>query len=113
MDRRARLAATSDYINHWMNREFGMKVILWSVDPLDWKYRNSARVESQILAGARPGAIILSHDIHTTTVAPMPDVFDSLLAKGYKFVTVSELIAMHKPARQVAQREPSTSPAPQ
>ena len=55
--------ATSAYINHWMNREFGMKVILWSVDPLDWKYRNSARVESQILAGARPGAIILSHAI--------------------------------------------------
>ena len=26
--------ATSAYINHWMNREFGMKVILWSVDPL-------------------------------------------------------------------------------
>jgi peptidoglycan/xylan/chitin deacetylase (PgdA/CDA1 family) len=104
--------ATSDYINHWINREFGMKVILWSVDPLDWKYRNSARVERQILAGARPGAIILSHDIHATTVAAMPDVFDSLLAKGYKFVTVSELIAMDKPARQVAQREPSTSPAP-
>jgi peptidoglycan/xylan/chitin deacetylase (PgdA/CDA1 family) len=46
-----------------MNREFGMKVILWSVDPLDWKYRTSARVERQILAGAQPGAIILSHDI--------------------------------------------------
>ena len=105
--------ATSDYINHWINREFGMKVILWSVDPLDWKYRNSARVERQILAGARPGAIILSHDIHATTVAAMPDVFDSLLAKGYKFVTVSELIAMDKSTRPVAQREPSTSPAPQ
>jgi peptidoglycan-N-acetylglucosamine deacetylase len=88
--------ATSDYINHWINREFGMKVILWSVDPLDWKYRNSASVEHRILAGARPGAIILSHDIHATTVAAMPDVFDSLLAKGYKFVTVSELIAMDK-----------------
>jgi peptidoglycan/xylan/chitin deacetylase (PgdA/CDA1 family) len=90
-----------------------MKVILWSVDPLDWKYRNSARVESQILAGAQPGAIILSHDIHATTVAAMPDVFDSLLARGYKFVTVSELIAMDKPAPHVAQKEPSTQPAPQ
>lgn len=104
--------ATSAYINQWMNREFRMKVILWSVDPLDWKYRNSARVESQILAGARPGAIILSHDIHATTVAAMPDVFDSLLAKGYKFVTVSDLIAMDKPAPQVAQKEPSASPTP-
>jgi peptidoglycan/xylan/chitin deacetylase (PgdA/CDA1 family) len=104
--------ATSSYINHWMNREFGMKVILWSVDPLDWKYRNSARVERQILAAAQPGAIILSHDIHATTVAAMPNVFDSLLAKGYRFVTVSELIAMDKSAPQVAQREPSASPTP-
>ena len=104
--------ATSACINRWMNREFGMKVILWSVDPLDWKYRNSARVESQILAGAQPGAIILSHDIHATTVAAMPNVFDSLLAKGYKFVTVSELIAMDNPAPQVAHKEPSASPTP-
>jgi len=82
------------------------------VDPLDWKYRNSDRVERQILAGARPGAIILSHDIHATTVAAMPEVFDRLLAKGYKFVTVSELIAMDKPAPQVARKEPSASPTP-
>lgn len=104
--------ATSAYINHWMNHEFGMKVILWSVDPLDWKYRNSARVERRILAGAKPGAIILSHDIHATTVAAMPEVFDSLLAKGYKLVTVSELIAMDRPAPQVPQKEPSASPTP-
>ena len=103
--------ATTDYINHWINREFGMKVILWSVDPLDWKYRNSARVERQIVAGARPGAIILSHDIHGTTVAAMPEVFDSLLGKGYKFVTVSELIAMDKPVPQEVQKEPGASPA--
>jgi hypothetical protein len=42
----------------------------------------------------------------------MPEVFDSLLAKGYKFATVSELIAMDTPAPQVAQKEPSASPAP-
>jgi hypothetical protein len=27
--------ATSGYINYWTNREFGMRVIFWSVDPLD------------------------------------------------------------------------------
>jgi hypothetical protein len=82
-----------------------------AVDPLDWKYRNSDRVERQILAGARPGTIILSHDIHATTVAAMPEVFDSLLAKGYKFVTVSELIAMDKPAPQAARKERLTDDA--
>ncbi len=80
----------------WAHAEFGFKIILWDVDPLDWKDRNSATVARRILAGVRPGSIILSHDIHATTIAAMPEVFDTLLARGYKFVTVSELIAMDK-----------------
>ena len=105
--------ATSAYINHWMNREFGMKVILWSVDPLNWKYRSLLpALRADNCRSTADGAIILAHDIHATTVAAMPDVFDSLLAKGYKFVTVSELIAMDKPAPQVAHKEPSASPTP-
>jgi peptidoglycan-N-acetylglucosamine deacetylase len=80
----------------WVHNEFGYKVILWDVDPLDWKDRNASTVARRIIAGARPGSIILSHDIHATTVAAMPEVFDTLLAKGFKFVTVSELLAMDK-----------------
>jgi peptidoglycan-N-acetylglucosamine deacetylase len=45
-----------------------------------------------------------------TTVAAMPETLDTLLAKGYKFVTVSELIAMDKPAAQVAKKEPTPAP---
>ena len=90
--------ATNAALNRKINDDYGMKVILWSVDPLDWKYRNSARVESAILEGTTPGGIILSHDIHGTTVDAMPGTIDALLAKGYKFVTVSELIAMDRPA---------------
>lgn len=74
--------------------EFGYSTIMWSVDPLDWKYRNSARVSSQLIAGAAPGAILLCHDIHPTTVAAIPRTVDQLLAKGFEFVTVSELLAM-------------------
>lgn len=89
--------ATTPYLTRRINEIFGMKVILWSVDPLDWKYRNSQHVYDEILKQVHPGAIILSHDIHATTVAAMPQVFDALLAKGYKFVTVSQLIAMDQP----------------
>ncbi len=80
----------------WVHNEFGYKIILWDVDPLDWKNRNAAIVAKRIIAGARPGSIILSHDIHATTIAAMPEVFDTLLAKGFKFVTVSQLLAMDK-----------------
>jgi peptidoglycan/xylan/chitin deacetylase (PgdA/CDA1 family) len=79
-----------------VNHEFGYKVILWDVDPLDWKRPGSNVVAQRIIAGARPGSIILSHDIHPPTIAAMPQVFDALLAKGFKFVTVSELLAMDK-----------------
>jgi peptidoglycan-N-acetylglucosamine deacetylase len=80
----------------WVSHEFGFKIILWEVDPLDWKNPGPDVVASRIISAVRPGYIILSHDIHAGTVAAMPKVFETLLAKGYKFVTVSELIAMDK-----------------
>jgi peptidoglycan/xylan/chitin deacetylase (PgdA/CDA1 family) len=79
-----------------VNHDFGYKVILWDVDPLDWKRPGPDVVARRIIAGARPGSIILSHDIHPPTIEAMPQVFDALLAKGFKFVTVSELLAMDK-----------------
>jgi len=82
----------------WANSTWGYKIILWDVDPLDWKVRNSEHVKAEILKQTTTGSIILSHDIHKTTVDAMPSTLDSLLAKGYKFVTVSELLAMDHPA---------------
>jgi peptidoglycan-N-acetylglucosamine deacetylase len=81
----------------WIENQFGLSVILWSVDPFDWKRPGASVIQQRILAGARPGAIILSHDIHKQTVDAMPATLDALAAKGFKFVTVSQLIAMNRP----------------
>ena len=81
----------------WIESQFGLSVILWSVDPLDWKRPGPSVVTQRILSQARPGAIILSHDIHKQTVDAMPATLDGLIAKGFKFATVSQLIAMNKP----------------
>ena len=81
----------------WIENQFGLSVILWSVDPFDWKRPGVSVIEQRILAGAKPGAIVLSHDIHKQTVDSMPATLDALAAKGYKFVTVSQLIAMNRP----------------
>lgn len=89
--------ATNSRLNQKMDKEMGMKVIMWSVDPLDWKYRNASRVASQIIEKTRPGNIVLAHDIHKTTVDAMPRALDALQSKGYKFVTVSELLEMDQP----------------
>jgi peptidoglycan-N-acetylglucosamine deacetylase len=93
----------------WIEKQFGLSIIMWSVDPFDWKRPGASVIEQRILAGARPGAIILSHDIHKQTVDAMPATLDALAAKGFKFVTVSQLIAMNKPKATPSPR-PSTSP---
>ncbi|MEI6072979.1 MAG: polysaccharide deacetylase family protein [Verrucomicrobiae bacterium] len=97
--------ATNPTITRRLNTEFGLKVVMWDVDPLDWRFRNSARVTSEILKNTKAGSIILSHDIHPTTIAAMPATIDGLLEKGFQFVTVSELIAMDRP-------KPSVKPSP-
>ena len=79
----------------WCFATWGYKCILWDVDSLDWQHRNPAKTQSIILSTTRPGSIILCHDIHKTTVDAMPATLDALIAKGFKFVTVSQLIAMN------------------
>jgi peptidoglycan/xylan/chitin deacetylase (PgdA/CDA1 family) len=77
-----------------VHSEFGYPTILWSVDPLDWKRPGPSVVTSRMLAGTTPGGILLAHDLHSQTVDAMPATIDGLLRRGYKFVTVSQLIAM-------------------
>ncbi|MFG1478985.1 polysaccharide deacetylase family protein [Xanthobacter sp. V4C-4] len=90
-------AMTSALRKH-IEDKFGLAMVYWSADSLDWKNRDAQAIYDKVMAQTRAGGIILMHDIHATTVAAVPRVLDALLAKGYKFVTVSDLIAMHKPA---------------
>ena len=78
----------------WIHDEFGYQIILWDVDPYDWKRPGPSVVCNRILKETRPGSIVLSHDIHPGTIEAMPSTFDQLQAKGFKFVTVSELTRM-------------------
>jgi peptidoglycan/xylan/chitin deacetylase (PgdA/CDA1 family) len=97
----------------WAHAKWGYKCILWDVDPLDWKVRNAAHVESEILHHTVPGSIVLAHDIHKTTVDAMPDTLDGLIGRGFKFVTVSELLAMDKPAPAKPKASTTAAPAPE
>jgi peptidoglycan-N-acetylglucosamine deacetylase len=96
----------------WIHDEFGYDIILWDVDPYDWKRPGPAVVRARILKETRPGSIVLSHDIHPGTIEAMPSTFDELEAKGFKFVTVSELIRMAtpRPSHPSAQSNGNTSP---
>ena len=74
---------------------FHYPTILWDVDTLDWKTpRSIAKVHDKILKDAKPGSIILCHDIQEPTIDAMPSTLDELTARGVKFLTVSELIKL-------------------
>ena len=79
----------------WIFQEYGYPIILWDVDPEDWKKPGVSVVSSRILNGTRNGSIVLAHDLHKSTVDAMPATFDGLLRKGHKFVTVSQLLTLH------------------
>jgi peptidoglycan-N-acetylglucosamine deacetylase len=90
----------------WIHEELGYDIILWDVDPYDWKRPGPAVVRNRILKETQPGSIVLSHDIHPGTVEAMPSTLDALAAKGFKFVTVSELIRMAVPGRSPTSLQP-------
>lgn len=88
--------AINTRVKQLMFSEFGYSTIMWSVDPQDWRRPGVSVVTSRLVNGAHPGAIMLAHDIHPPTIEAVPAMFDQLLAKGYQFVTVSQLMNMEK-----------------
>src|SRR3977135_1554635 len=103
----------------WIHEEFGYRIIIWDVDPLDWKRPGPSVVTSRILKETRAGSIVLAHDIHPPTIEAMPATFDQLMKKGFKSVTVTELLGMATPltpkpppSPSLPRALPATSPTP-
>lgn len=82
------------FVDDGVKRNAPGPVILWSVDPEDWKYRNTEKVAGHILSHVRDGDIVLLHDIFPTSVEAALQVVDALQAQGWHFVTVDELLAL-------------------
>ena len=68
-----------------------MPLALWSVDPRDWRDRDSQTIYLRTISAASPGKIILLHDMHPTTVQASTWIIDELQRQGYVLVTMSEL----------------------
>jgi peptidoglycan/xylan/chitin deacetylase (PgdA/CDA1 family) len=74
-------------------------MVLWSADTQDYLQPGVSTIVQRALAGAKPGAIMLMHDgggNRSQTVAALPEIIKQLRARGYRLVTVPELL-MHDP----------------
>ncbi|WP_214742561.1 LysM peptidoglycan-binding domain-containing protein [Exiguobacterium sp. s48] len=69
--------------------------IQWNIDTIDWKGLTASQINTKVQTNIKPGSIVL---MHTGAGAPgtplaLPTMISQLKAKGYKFVTVSQLLA--------------------
>lgn len=69
--------------------------IFWSVDTLDWKYRDTDRLVKYVSKNAKNGGIVLMHDIHKSTAKAVDRILKSLEKQGFETVTVTELSAIN------------------
>jgi peptidoglycan/xylan/chitin deacetylase (PgdA/CDA1 family) len=70
-------------------------MVLWSVDTEDYLQPGVSAIVQRALAGAHPGAIILMHDAggtRTQTIEALPTIIRRLRARGYRLVTVPQLL---------------------
>ena len=77
-------------------RALGLLMVLWSADTGDYQQPGVPLIVQRALAGARPGAIILMHDgggDRAQTIAALPEVIHGLRRRGYRLVTVPQLLA--------------------
>ena len=104
---------TNAGVASWARQRFGFTTIMWDVDTNDWRKPGSAVVAARAVNGAKPGSIILVHDIHASTVAAVDAIVKGLKNRGYELVTVSELLRRGRAAsRQASPVQPLSPAAP-
>ncbi len=69
-------------------------LIIWSVDPEDWKDRDRGRIVGEVLRRVKDGDIILMHDMFDASVDAALEICDVLTQRGYCFVTVEQLMEL-------------------
>ena len=78
-----------------LESQIPMEVVLWTIDPVDWKVQNTQTVVRHVLSNIKDGSIILLHDPYPTSVEAAFQIIDKLQAEGWEFVTVDELAGQY------------------
>jgi len=78
-------------VNKKIKKVSEMPIVIWNIDTLDWKYKDSDRIANKILKNVKDGDIILMHDIYKSTLNSLEKVIPRLQEEGFKIVSVSEL----------------------
>ena len=74
----------------------GYTMVLWTDDPGDYASPGAAVINERVFSKLSNGGIILIHDGIQQTVDDLPGIIKHLKKKGYKIVTIDEMIKSGK-----------------
>ncbi|MFF2479670.1 polysaccharide deacetylase family protein [Paenibacillus sp. NPDC058071] len=76
-------------------------IVHWDTDSLDWKLQDINHIVRRVVPCARPGSIVLLHacDPWTQSLKAVPLILSGLKKRGFKFVSVSQLLSVNDHAR--------------
>ncbi len=71
---------------------YGQRIVLWSVDPTDWRAGSTAhQIARRVLGKVRPGSIVLLHDgggDQSQTAKALPEIVRGIRRKGLELVLI-------------------------
>jgi peptidoglycan/xylan/chitin deacetylase (PgdA/CDA1 family) len=73
----------------------GFTTIQWNVDPRDWARPGADAIYQRVVGAVTNGSIVIQHDgggDRSGTLAALPREIETLKRRGYRFVTVTELL---------------------
>jgi peptidoglycan/xylan/chitin deacetylase (PgdA/CDA1 family) len=75
-------------------RANGLQTVLWTLDSEDDRHPGVGAIRVKVVRGTEPGSIVLLHDggHHPETVRALPAIVAGLRARGFRLVTVTELL---------------------
>ena len=81
--------------------DLGYPMIVWNLDPKDWRDRDPELVAHRILTEVTPGALGILHDVYPTTTQAVELFLPKLLEMNYKVLTVTELFEYYGQTPQI------------
>lgn len=81
-------------------QRLGLLQVTWNVDTQDAEGATTAEIVQLAREGMRPGAVILMHENRPQTIAALPRILRMLRNRGFRSVTVPELLALNPPSDQ-------------
>jgi len=87
-------------MNTTVETQVGLPIILWNIDPKDWKQTDPNVLIQMVVDQAKAGGIIVLHDVLPVTAAAIGGIIQNLTSR-FRLVTITELLNLQTDSRGV------------